>query len=101
VGVPRQTAEKLAKEIINNLVPLLEKFPGSETGAESIKKDFDIFPNVKPQMEVKKSSSTPIEVPKGRSTLPPKKLKKPSTEEFTQKPSQQKKGPDSYREPIE
>lgn len=116
-GVPQQTAEKISKEIITNIIPFLEKVPeeklqdpnfveqleekilGQKKGNLWEEKDTDIFPKIKPTASVVK----PIE----KITPPAKKserFKKPIVSEKTEKPApqiKQSKGPDSYRESIE
>lgn len=120
--VSRQTAEGLCKEIITNLVPLLDKIPeekfetpvikeeffrepsqGVKADAER-KKDMDVFPVIKPLTraveQTEKNIQSQMEKSGDDSVLLQKKI---PIEEFKKKISQTSKssGPDNYREPIE
>lgn len=126
--VSQPTAEQIAKEILENIVPFMVKAPeerfedsafreetakkvfGEEkpVGQVQIKnpareeKDLDIFPKVAPPAGVVEKK----EEIKSKLTVPAKRIKKPTIEETKEKFKEpvtktvQRSGPDNYREPI-
>lgn len=126
--IPQETAEKLSKEIITKIIPLLEKIPEEkfndptfvdelsrrvfgEQKTEKKSESSDIFPKIKSPISVAealgKNNTSMGNKPEIEITPAPRKqreIKKPVLPEENKNPPQQPKqrrGPDSYREPIE
>ena len=104
--IPQQTAEKISKDIITGLIPLLEKIPEDELENYNLKNQPNSNYDNTAALEIKKNIPAPLKELKGKSALPFKKIKNPAlpAAEEIKKPapqSTQPKGPDNYREPIE
>ena len=86
-NIPEETAKKMAADIINVVIPMLKKITAKKMA------------NAHSRKEEIKADATKIEamrvpqIPKKNERVLPGKIKNTSRE--------QKKGPDSYREPIE
>lgn len=127
LNVFQQTAEKISKNIINDLVPSLKKIPEDQLNKYSFEneeqqtKNYDIFPNIKPPIELENilRERQPIEknikIEKiaeinkslekeekdaGISTSAITTIKK-EIEKDNKNPTKQSAKPDVYREPIE
>ena len=91
VGVSQQNANQITKEIINKIVPFLEKVPEEKFQDNNFvdgleKKVFGVFEEPKNNFSFEKNT-----IVEKSNTLP----KKPVIQ------TTQKQGPDNYREPIE
>lgn len=111
LSVPFETAEKISKDIINNLAPLLDKVTEDQLEAynnknqpasqfqpaqlPAIEKDLDVFPKISPTKEAEKTKTIPSPSPiqKTKNSLP-------ATEKSVA-PRKQQEGPDKYRETVE
>jgi hypothetical protein len=123
INISPEISEKLAKEIITKLVPMLEKFPEEKFNDPNFREEISrkIFDEgkptvVKPLENIKSDNivtdkapdkmpeKIPSKVSRGKSRLPQKppatigKKPLPKTSVLQAKP---RTGPDNYREPIE
>jgi hypothetical protein len=130
MAITSEVSEKLTKEIITKLVPILIKAPeekfndpdfreeiskkvfGGEKNSLDIseKKDMDIFPKVEPAKNATETAQktkampkipTPITKAKGKSRLPQKNIVVEKIKKPTVVQATPRTGPDNYREPIE
>jgi hypothetical protein len=128
--IPQETAQKLSKEILTKIVPMLEKiseekFKDSdfadalsekifgEQGAKNKEGLSDTFLGIKPLTPMSVAEALEENTPalekelKNKPIVPTKKqerIKKPVILEESKEPTpkpKQSRGPDSYREPIE
>lgn len=102
--IPQQAAEKISKDIINNLVPLLEKIPEKELRETKTEKEVGGGPTitmpVKPPIDLEKvPPKKEIPEPTFNKPLQVKKPPTPKIPEEIKETKTSKKG-DTYREPI-
>lgn len=102
--ISQQIAEKISKDIMDNLVPLLEKIPEEELGKTNIEKGVTekiiTATPIKPPMGLKKTPSEGALEPVLKT---PPKIQKPFTPKILEKNKEIKtpKKEDAYREPID
>ncbi len=100
LGATQQTAEQISKEIINNLVPLVERASEDQLGDYGLARQSKTNSGDTILSKAEKKTSTDGAVEKEAIKIPKasEKTEKKLPEKFKET---QRKTPDSYREPIE